>query len=83
MVIGILVLEENIFKGLKIYGHGGHFGHVIENIRNKLLYPYPKKLRSIGPVVPEEKVFENVDGWPTEDDRKTDAGVIGILLAHL
>ena len=31
----------------------------------------------------EEKVFENVDGWPTEDDRKPEAGVIGILLAQL
>ena len=29
----------------------------------------------IGPVVSEEKMFENVDG-------RTDAGVTGILLAH-
>ena len=32
-------------------------------------------MSSIGPVVSEEKMFENVDGW-------TDAGVTGILLAH-
>ena len=31
---------------------------------------------SIGPVVSEEKMFENVDG------RRTDAGVTGILFAH-
>ena len=35
------------------------------------------ELSSIGPVVSEEKMFENVDG------RTTDAGVIGILIAHL
>ena len=34
-------------------------------------------LSSIGPVVSEEKMFENVDG------RTTDAGVTGILIAHL
>ena len=33
-------------------------------------------MSSIGPVVSEEKMFENVDG------RRTDAGVTGILLAH-
>ena len=33
-------------------------------------------MSSIGPVVSEEKMFENVDG------RLTDAGVTGILLAH-
>ena len=35
---------------------------------------------SIGPVVSEEKMFENVDG--RTDDGRTDAGVTGILLAH-
>ena len=43
-------------------------------------------LSSIGPVVSEEKMFENVVGRTTEgwrkDDRRTDAGVTGILLAH-
>ena len=34
-------------------------------------------MSSIGPVVSEEKMFENVDGRQT-----TDAGVTGILLAH-
>ena len=33
-------------------------------------------MSSIGPVVSEEKMFENDDG------RRTDAGVTGILLAH-
>ena len=33
-------------------------------------------MSSIGPVVSEEKMFENVDR------RRTDAGVTGILLAH-
>ena len=33
-------------------------------------------MSSIDPVVSEEKMFENVDG-------RTDAGVTGILIAHL
>ena len=28
-------------------------------------------------------MFENVDGWTTDDGRTTDAGVTGILIAHL
>ena len=40
-------------------------------------------MSSIGPVVSEEKMFENVDGRTTEDGRTTDAGVTGILIAHL
>ena len=39
------------------------------------------KFESIGPVVSEE-MFENVDGR-TDDGRTTDAGVTGILIAHL
>ena len=39
-------------------------------------------MSSIGPVVSEEKMFENVDGR-TDDGRTTDAGVTGILIAHL
>ena len=39
-------------------------------------------MSSIGPVVSEEKMFENVDGRQTTDGRTTDAGVTGILLAH-
>ena len=41
-------------------------------------------MSSIGPVVSEEKMFENVDGRRTNrtDGRTTDAGVTGILLAH-
>ena len=40
-------------------------------------------MSSIGPVVSEEKMFENVDGRRTTDDGRTpDAGVTGILLAH-
>ena len=38
-------------------------------------------MSSIGPVVSEEKMFENVDGRRT-DGRTTDARVTGILLAH-
>ena len=38
-------------------------------------------MSSIDPVVSEEKMFENVDGRRT-DGQTTDAGVIGILLAH-
>ena len=40
-------------------------------------------MSSIGPVVTEEKMFENVDRrWTTDDGRTTDAVVTGILLAH-
>ena len=42
-------------------------------------------LSLIGPVVSEEKMFENVDGRTTDDGRtdgRTDNGVTGILLAH-
>ena len=39
-------------------------------------------MSSIGPVVSEEKIFENVDGRRTTDRRTTDAGVTGLLLAH-
>ena len=39
-------------------------------------------LSSIGPVVSEEKMFENVDRR-TDDGRTTDPGVTGILIAHL
>ena len=55
---------------------------------NKLSFPHPKEspyeiyLSSIGLVVSEEKMFENVDGR-TDDRRTTDDGVIGILIAHL
>ena len=36
-------------------------------------------MSSIGPVVSEENMFENVDGCRTTDDtRTTDAGVTGI-----
>ena len=43
-------------------------------------------MSSFGPVVSEEKIFENVDGRRTTDGRTdgrtTDAGVTGILLDH-
>ena len=43
-------------------------------------------MSSIGPVV-SEGMFENIDGQTddgqTDDGRTTDAGVIGILIAHL
>ena len=39
-------------------------------------------MSSIDLVVSEEKMFENVDGR-TDGRRTTDAGVTGILIAHL
>ena len=39
-------------------------------------------MSSIGPVVSEEKMFENVDGRRMTDGRTPDAGATGILLAH-
>ena len=73
---------EEVFKGLTIYGRGGHPGHMTKtiwiNFRSPILYN--TCMCSIGPVVSEEKMFENVDGRRT--DGRTDAVVIGILLAH-
>ena len=43
---------------------------------NKLSFPRPKESPYDGPVVSEEKMFENVGG------RTTDSGVTGILLAR-
>ena len=40
-------------------------------------------LSSIGPVISEEKMFKNVDGRMDDGRQTTDAGVIGILIAHL
>ena len=42
-------------------------------------------LSSIFLLISEEKMIENVDGWPDETttDGRTDARVIGILTAHL
>ena len=40
-------------------------------------------MSSIDPVVSEEKMFENVDGHQRDAGGTTDAGVTGILIAHL
>ena len=57
----------------------GHLCHVTKTIWTNFCSPSKGvsiwKLSSIGPVVSEEKVFENVDGRTP--------GVIGILIAHL
>ena len=39
------------------------------------------KLSTIGPVVSEEKMFENVDGQ-TDDERTTDAKNINTITVH-
>ena len=48
-IIGLLVLENDIFKGFyPIYGHGGHLGYVTSaiyiNIIN-LRSPFPRRLQ--------------------------------------
>ena len=50
-----------MFKGFNIYWHGGHLGHVTWTIWTNCRSPIPWNLASIGPVVSEEKMFENVD----------------------
>ena len=65
-IIGLLVLEKNIFKVFTIYGHGGHLCHVIWTIYINFLSHLAKEAAhkiwaSIGQVVSEEKTFEIVD----------------------
>ena len=51
---------------------------------NKHLFPHhkesPSEIVQLAPLVSKEMIFENVDGRTTDH---TDAGVIGILIAHL
>ena len=43
-IIGLLVLEKNIFKVFNIYGHGGHLGHVTWTIYINFPSPFPRRL---------------------------------------
>ena len=44
-IIGLLVLEEKIFKVFfTIYGHGRHLGHVTWSIYINFGSPFPKRL---------------------------------------
>ena len=67
--------EEDFLSVFTIYGRGGHLGHVTKTIITNFRSPILRSLhmRLIGPVVSEEKMFENVDGRRTTDGR-TDAG---------
>ena len=56
--------EEDFFKVLSIFEHGGHLGHVTLDHLYKILFPVPKEaphkiLALIGQAVSEEKMFEN------------------------
>ena len=67
--------EENFLKGFIIYGHCGHLGHVTRTFEQTFV-PVSKGVSmynssSIGPVVSEEKMFENVDGRRTADGRRS------------
>ena len=57
--------EEDIFQVFTIYGRVGHIGHVIWtkyiNFLRLLLGGCIGNLNEIGPVVLEEKPFENVN----------------------
>ena len=70
-VIGLVVLEKNIFKVFTIYGHGGHLGHVTWTIYINIRSPFPRRLHVkfglIGQAVSEEKTFVIVDGRRTSD----------------
>ena len=39
-IIGLLVLEKNIFKVFAIYSHGGHLGHVTWTIYINIGSPF-------------------------------------------
>ena len=57
--------RRRCFKVFTIYGHGGHLGHVTWTVW-AIFVPSSEggaiwNLASIGPVVSEEKMFENVD----------------------
>ena len=62
--------EIDFFRVFIINGYGGH--HVTQIPKINFHSPTPWKiyvnLTSIGLVVSEEKMFENVDGWTTADD---------------
>ena len=40
----LLVLEQKIFKGFTIYGHGSHLGHVNWTIILIFVPPFPRRL---------------------------------------
>ena len=54
-----------------IYGHGGHLNHVTWQKYIKFLSPFARrphmKFKEIGPVVSEQKPFENMDRHLTCD----------------
>ena len=54
--------EEDFIKGFTIFGHRGHLGHVTQEWQTNFCSPSPLKLHIksglIGPVVSEEKTFE-------------------------
>ena len=62
--------EEDFWRVFIIYGHGGHLGHVTwtpyANFRSPIPWRLHMKFTSIGPVVPEEKMFENVNTTHTQ-----------------
>ena len=75
-IIGLLVLEKNIYKVFTIYGHGGRLGHVTWTIYINFRSPFPRrlhiKLALLGQAVSEEKMFEIVNGRTTTGDGRTD-----------
>ena len=56
--IGLPGPEKKILKGLTIYGHGGHLGHVTSILSSDFHFPVPesyhKNLVQIGKVVSEK-----------------------------
>ena len=81
--------EEDFYRVFTIYGHGGHLGHVTRTIWTNFLSP---TLRSLHMKFEFNwpSGFRGEDVWKcwrtdgqTDDGRTTDAGVTGILIAHL
>ena len=60
-IIGLWVLKK-ICKGLSIYGHGGHLGHVTKTSFTKFMFPLPNGAPHkiwLWPCGFSEEMFEN------------------------
>ena len=75
---------EDFLRVFTIYGRGGHLGHVTKTIWTNLRYPILRSLH-MKYEFNWPSSFRGEDVWKcwlTTDDRRTDAGITGILLAH-
>ena len=84
-IIGLLVRTKNVLKGFTIYGHGSHLSHVTWTSYINFRSPFPRRLHiKLG--FAWQSGFRGDDfgkWWTTDDVRRSEAGSMGILQAHL